>query len=346
MIRESGDGIGRASVPRRSRVLTIAIVVVSSAVLTLGGCSRDDDLRATRALGKRVDVTVTTDGGRDLVVRRGVPLRRGMTALDALRYVADVRMGPGGIIMQVNGLGGGRLRTFGPERAGWFYRVNGVESDKDPARFRLKQGSSLWFDLRRYDIYPRVPVAVGVFPQPFFTGYRDNLRPIRIAYGSKFRKDAELVREEVFQQLSPEVEPIESDGLFGGTGLGGSGPRPSVAVRTDRANLVIARWEEARLDPYIADLGLDPRGYGLTVWVEGTDIRAQAVDDEFSHELADAEGLVWASTVDGEPDSAVVMLVTGTTDEGVRAAARALKSGGFQFALAGAVDRSGNVVPF
>ncbi|MBC7460516.1 MAG: hypothetical protein H7287_04070, partial [Thermoleophilia bacterium] len=50
------------------------------------------------------------------------------------------------------------------------------------------------------------------------------------------------------------------------------------------------------------------------------------------------------STTDGEPDSTIVFVVTGTTDDGVRAALRALRAGSCQFYLACAVDRDGQVM--
>jgi hypothetical protein len=315
-------------------------------MLVAVGCQApwgDDKLEhSTPILGKRVTVVVTTDGGRELVIKRNIPLRKTSTALSVLRDVADVRMGDNNTIAQVNGLGGGRLTAMGAEQAAWFYRVNGIEATARPDRFKVRPGSTIWWDLRRYDIYERLPVAVGVFPQPLFDGYRDNVRPVRIAYGSKFEEDAEYFRDSVFEAIEPEVESIEPDEGIGG---GHDGPQPKAAVRKDRSNLVIARWEEARLDPYIADIGLDPRGYGLTVWIEGTTVRRQDPDEEFSRDLERAEGVIWASTVDGEPDGAVVVLVTGLTDEGVRAAAQALRHAKVQFYLAAAVDREGKLIP-
>jgi hypothetical protein len=255
-------------------------------------------------------------------------------------------MAPGGVIAQVNGEGGGAIRALGPEQAGWFYRIDGIEAGTDPARQRLKPGESVWWDLRRFDIFERIPVAVGVFPEPFFSGYRDTVRPLRIAYGRGFKKDAQFFYDEVFKQIDPEVVPIRNQGSLLGDGEAEDNDEPvaHVAVRPDRANLVIARWEEARLDPYIADLGFDPRNAGLTTWIEGKDIRRQGPDEEFSRELRFADGIVWASTIDGEPDGAIVFVVTGITEEGTRAAARALARGGFQFSLSGAVERDGDII--
>lgn len=329
-------------------------MAVIACALVLAGCDAsalraDPTDNSTRILGRRVWVTLTTDGGRRLVTRRSVRIERGDTALDVLGSVADVRLAPDGTIAQVNGEGGGALRTFGPEQAAWYYRVDGIESlGVAPHRFRVQPGQSIWWDLRRYDIYERLPVAVGAFPEPLFSGWRDANRPLRISYGADFRKDAEYFRDSVFDRLDPDVVSIAGD--HGVAGIGGEDDRGSeqldttVAVRRGRANFIIARWEEVRLDPNIADIAFDPRAYGLTVWVEGTDVRRQDPDMEFSEVLGDAEGLVWASTVDGEPDGTLVFLVTGITDEGVHAAARALRSGACQFFLACAVDRDGRVI--
>lgn len=332
---------------RRWRAVVLMLCLATGGGL-VAGCqapwqqsSRLED--PVQILGKRATVVVTADGGRELVVQRTVPLERSTTVLEALQFVADVQLGRRGEVLQVNGLGGGRLTAFGPDQSAWYYRVNGVEGTANPARFQVPRGSVVWWDLRRYDIHARVPVAVGSFPEALAVGYRGNVRPVRIAYGKGFREDAEIFREEVFRALEPEVRPldVESD-LLGGSH---DGPRPAVAVRSDRANLVIARWEELRLDPYISDIGTDPSGFGLTVWIEGTDVWRRAAYDELPRELDDAEGVVWATTVDGEPDSAVVFVVTGVTDEGVRAAARALKRGELQFMLAAAIDRDGALVP-
>lgn len=323
-------------------MVVVAVLAAALTACSVGSIGRDKSIHdTTRILGKRVDVTVTTDGGRKLIIRRNVRMSRGMTALEALQAVSDVRLAAGGVIAQVNGLGGGRATALGPDQSAWTYRVNGIDSNVDPKRFRLKPGQSVWWDLRRFDIYQRMPVAIGNFPEPLFSGWRDTIRPIRIAYGEGFQDDAEYFRDTIFQQFDPDVRPLRDDGSFS---MSGNVPAPLVAVRKDRSNFIIGRWEDLRLDPFVLDIALDPRGYGLTTWVEGHDIRHQDPDDEFSVKLDDAEGVVWASTIDGEPDGAIVFVVTGLTKQGVRAAARALHDGALQFYVSGAVDRDGVVL--
>lgn len=351
------DELGMGTDPIRAVTRALAVVVVIAGALLLAGCDAssiraDPTDNSTRILGRRAWVVLTTDGGRRLVTRRSVRLERGDTALDVLSSVADVRLTPEGTIAQVNGEGGGALRTFGPEQAAWYYRVDGIESiGVDPDRFRVQPGQSIWWDLRRYDIYERLPVAVGTFPEPLFSGWRDDNRRLRIAYGSDFQQDAEYFRDSVFERLEPDVVSLAGDdgvvGIGGEDGSSGGDADESdlpVAVRRNRANLIIGRWEEIRLDPNLIDINLDSRFFGITTFIDGTNIVRQDPDMEFSEELRDAEGLVWAATTDGEPDGTLVFVITGTTDEGVHAAARALRSGACQFYLACAVDRDGRVI--
>lgn len=340
--------------PSRVAARVLACAAVIAGALALAGCDAssvrgDPTENSTRILGPRAWVVLTTDGGRRLVTRRSVRLERGDTALDVLAQVADVRLTPDGTIAQVNGEGGGALRTFGPEQAAWYFRVDGIESiGVRPDRFRVRPGQSVWWDLRRFDIYDRLPVSVGTFPEPLFSGWRGDARPVRIAHGQDFQEDAEYFRDTIFERLEPDIVPISGGGGFAGVGgedqAGGDETDLPVAVRRNRANFIIGRWEELRLDPNLIDIALDPRAFGLTLWVEGTEVRRQDPDMEFSERLADAEGLVWAATTDGEPDGTLVFVVTGITDEGVRAAARALRSGACQFYLACAVDREGRVI--
>lgn len=324
------------------RIVQISVCVLTFALIALG-CERREFTHDTKIVGKRVTVVVTTDGGKKLVVKHSLRMKRGMTALGALRGVSDVRLAKDGQVFQVNGEGPGKLTALGPLQAQWTYRVNGIESNVDPDRFRLRPGMSLWWDLRRTDIYQRIPVSIGVFPEPLFNGYRAAVRDVRIVYGKDFKKEAEEVNK-LLEQINTDLDPLQDDrsGVLGA----GSGQRriPHVAVDTKYSNVVIARWEEARLDPYVADISFNPREYGLTTWIEGHDIRRQDPDEEFSRELPTADGVVWVTTVDGEPDSPLVFMITGITNEGVRAALHALMGSGFQYYISGAVDSEGKIV--
>lgn len=335
--------------------MLLRVILVGVSLIVLGGCDftslrTDPTENSTRVLGPRAWVIVTTDGGRREVTRRSVRLERGDTAVDALSKVADVRTTLDGTIAQVNGEGGGALRALGPEKAAWYFRVDGIESiGVAPDRFRVQPGQSVWWDLRRFDIYERLPVSVGTFPEPLMSGWRGNSRRLRIAYGRDFQKDAHYFRDTIFDRVDADVVSLEGGGSIAGVGGEAENNRNAsaklpVAVRTNRANFIIGRWEELRLDPNLIDIALDPRSFGLTIWFEGNDIMRQDPDMEFSERLQQAEGVIWASTVDGEPDGAIVFVVTGITDDGVRAAARTLRSGGCQFFLACAVDREGRVI--
>ncbi|MCW2925362.1 MAG: hypothetical protein JWM98_2766, partial [Thermoleophilia bacterium] len=354
--RTGDDERGMGTDPTRARSRALLALLVLASALACAGCDgsflrKDPTTNSGRVLGQRAWVVLTTDGGRRLVTRRSVRIQHGDTALDMLAQVGDVRFAPDGTIAQVNGEGGGALRTFGPEQASWYYRVDGIESlGVKPDRFMVKPGQSIWWDLRRYDTYERLPVAVGLFPEPLWSGWRNARRPVRISYGSGFKKDADYFHDSVFRKLDPDVVSIGGDdggvgGVGGEAGAGDNEVKTVVAVRPKAANLIIGRWEQLFLDPYLTDINLDSQRYGITTYIAGrTEIVRQDPDMDFPQPLRDAEGLVWAATTDGEPDGTIAFVITGTTDEGVHAAARALRTGQCQFYLACAVDRDGRVI--
>jgi hypothetical protein len=134
-------------------------------VAALAGCGGSDD-------GGEATLWVTRDRGAEVLVSASVP--SGLTAMQALRKEADVKMGYGGRFVQsIEGIEG----DAGAQRD-WFYFVNGVEADRGAAEYRLRDGDVLWWDYRSWagdDM--RQAVVVGAWPEPFINGYDGHARP-------------------------------------------------------------------------------------------------------------------------------------------------------------------------
>lgn len=320
-----------------SRLAQAFACIAASLILPGCGDSRADRKRAD--VGERIQVVVTLDGGKRTLVARSVRLSEGMTALDALIGVADVRLAPDGLVERINGYTPGRLRPLGPEPSQWICRFNGLELPPGAVPDTLEGGSSLWWDLRRVDAYPRIPVAVGAFPEPFVLGVGPRRERLRIVYGTGLEQEAKRFQE-VLKELDPEVEPLEPKPSVPDRLLGRSERGLPNAVVPGRQLLVLGRWNEVRLDRTIEEMAHDPRRYGLTMWFEGETVRRQYPNEEFSTVLPNARAFAWASTLDGTIDAPVVMVVTGLDLESTRAAARALRRGEFRHQLAAAVPAS------
>ena len=109
---------------------------------------------------------VTRDRGAHVLYSGKVPA--GLTALQALDRRTDVKTRYGGRFVQaINGVEG----DAGKQRD-WFYFVNGIESDRGAADYRLHPGDVEWWDFRSWKgAAQSVPAVVGAFPEPFVHGF-------------------------------------------------------------------------------------------------------------------------------------------------------------------------------
>lgn len=134
-------------------------------------------------------VWVTRDRGAKVLLVEKVPA--GLTAMQALRRVAEVKTRYGGRFVQaINGLEGSISA-----RRDWFYFVNGYEGDRSAAEYRLHPGDVEWWDYRSWASGSgrHIPVVVGAFPEPFLHGYGGRRRPV-VVVGSKSQGVRALAR--------------------------------------------------------------------------------------------------------------------------------------------------------
>jgi hypothetical protein len=130
------------------RLLAVSVAAVLSAGCGAGG-------------GGTAQVWITQDRGQHVVSVHTVPA--GLTAMQALDRVADVKTRYGGRFVQAIGGAEGSLSG----RRDWFYFVNGIEADRSAAEVRLRAGDVEWWDLRSWaNGQMSVPVVVGAWPKP------------------------------------------------------------------------------------------------------------------------------------------------------------------------------------
>jgi len=169
-------------------------------IAALAGCGGSDD-------GGEATLWVTRDRGAEVLVTASVPA--GVTAMQALRSETDVDTSFGGRFVQsIEGVSG----DTGAKRD-WFYFVNGVESDRGAAEYRLRPGDVLWWDYRSWagdDM--REPVVVGAFPEPFLHGYDGRVRPVAVRFEAENMRGtalglANLIGAHSVEELSVPAAP-------------------------------------------------------------------------------------------------------------------------------------------
>lgn len=134
--------------------MNLRVVAACAAAVLSAGCGAGGG-------GGTAQVWITRDRGTHVVSMRTVPA--GLTAMQALDRVADVKTRYGGRFVQAIGGAQGSLSAH----RDWFYFVNGIEADRSAAEVRLRAGDVEWWDLRSWaNGQMSEPVVVGSWPKP------------------------------------------------------------------------------------------------------------------------------------------------------------------------------------
>jgi len=176
------------------RLPVFLVLLVAAAGLT--GCSAGSG-------NGRARVWITRDQGATLLERGTVPA--GLTALQGLDRLTRVETGyGGGFVTSIDGLSSSQLH-----QRDWFYFVNGYESDRGAASYRLRAGDVEWWDYRSWRGREHVPVVVGAFPEPFLHGYDGKRRPAAIRFQPGLRTEAlALARVVRARSIAPLGAPV------------------------------------------------------------------------------------------------------------------------------------------
>jgi Domain of unknown function (DUF4430) len=226
----------------------------------------------------------------------------------------------GGFVQSIEGFSG----TIEDGRSfDWFFYVDGIESSVGSAEREVLGGHRIWWDYRDWTDAMRVPAVVGSWPEPLLQGSADD--PLEVGVECEATAstcdevDAQLAEADVEADV---VEPGAADE---------SAPR-----------VLVGEWQTIRDDPAAAQLDDGPATSGVFARFErsGAAYRLVALDHRgaVARELDSQAGLV-AAVRDGEAPP--TWLVTGSSPEGVAAAAGLLESEALSDRYAVAVDGDG-----
>jgi hypothetical protein len=135
-----------------------------------------------------VRVVVTVDFGQRLVLDKTVELTSKMSAMEALKRVAEVDMAYGGGF--VNDINHARSEHDKGSGSDWFLSVNGIQSNTGALGYTLRPGDIENWDLHEWKFRQFIPARIGDFPEPFLHGYSGKVRPTIVVYENTFREDA------------------------------------------------------------------------------------------------------------------------------------------------------------
>jgi hypothetical protein len=206
----------------------------------------------------------------------------------------------------------------------WFFYVNGSESSKGAADYKLGLSDVVQWDYHRWSATMHIPAIVGAFPQPFQTGEGGQRLPTRVEC-----EDANAT------ECNDVVNALDAQDVVATQAvLGSSTGEKSLRV-------VVAPWKIARETIIGRELQRGPANSGVFAdFSRSGALTLLDGDGKVAQEAPPGSGLVAALEQQG---GGVVWLVTGSDDAGVERAAKALDPDVLRNAFAVAVTPSGPV---
>jgi hypothetical protein len=300
----------------RSRGTAIAAALLLAA-LAIAGCG----LGPGAEVGS-VSLTVTREFGAEPMLEDSVKANESDTVMRVLEGSASIetRYG-GGYVKSIEGVG---ETSRGGDPYDWFFFVDGVESPVGAAEYPLQGGERIWWDFRDWKATNSVPAVVGSWPAPFVSGYEGEPHPVAVECEGG--------------GVGGACEEVEAALVGEGVKLAHGSPGGAIRV-------LVGTWAAVREDPAAAQLEGGPASSGVYAKLEpsGSGYALVGLDPDAAaaRRFGPGAGLVAATR---HLEAPPVWVVTGTTPEGVRAAAATLDRADLRDHYAVASE-GGEVVP-
>jgi hypothetical protein len=286
-----------------------------------------------KTIDTAVRVIATRDFGRELMFDERLDLPPGSSAMAALQKVAEVETDYGGGF--VDAIDGVRSGFTGSEKTkrDWFIYINGIQSNVGALDYQLLPGDVEHWDYHDWSFQQSIPAVIGAFPEPFRHGFDGRKRPTVVVYSANLLKEAEELQDGLVALGVSDVSITGAGGL--------------AVSEKEASNLVLLGTADNEL---ILELNRNWKKLGLFAYFEGGNLVVLDARGEIASTYSTAAGLIQATQNPWNPKGTgacenVVWTVTGTDEEGVKAAIDAVLNypAQLQYAFA-AVIASGEII--
>jgi hypothetical protein len=292
--------------------LTLTILILLSIAAVYGCSSPTPTPRDPTA----VYIVATRDFGRELLFDKEIPIEDRLSAMDALKRVANIETKyGGGFVSSIKG-----PSSWYPETEGdWLYYINGISARVGAADYTLREGDIEHWDFHRgfHDICPAA--IVGDFPEPFLHGYGGKVHQTVVVYADGFEEQAAELEDTlndmvVVQVLIRGIAELSEE-------------------EKENCNLIIVGAANCQL---ISELSELYRRLGFYVYFEDGRMIAINSEGKVQAKYGAGSGVIQATQNPWNPGGigaceSVVWMVSGVDDIGVRKAVEALTGSYSQF---------------
>ena len=294
---------------RRGLLPVIVLILLMTAVSA--GCPSPPPAASSGESGQ-ARVVVTRDFGQELILTGEVELNNVSNAMTALQSVAEVETKyGGGFVKAINGFSS-EYEGLEQSQLDWFYFINGISLSLGARDYALRDGDVEQWDLRDWSYRSFVPAIIGAYPQPFLGGVGGEVKPTVVAYDDPFAEEAGALKAELEGWETAEVLVTGAETLSDGV--------------KERSNLIILGGAENGL---ILELNELHKRLGFFAYFEGGKIVVLDGGGNPAGEYGTGWGLIQATQNPWSPGGvgsgeSIVFMVSGTDEDGVRSAVRAL----------------------
>jgi len=293
------------------------IVAILFLITLLCGCStqlppENDSPTNSEPAKAKVTVVVTQDFGKELILEQKIEIGADTSAMAALQMIADVETKyGGGFVSSINGISS-EYEGASQSKQDWFFCINGIASNIGARDYILRDGDVEHWDFRGWSYHQFIPAIIGDFPQPFQSGYQDELKPTSVVYEEAFSAEAEALAKKLKGYGVTEVSAVRCD-LLSDEAKGNS-------------NLIIIAVPDNTL---ISELNNAHKKLGFYAYFEQNTLIAFDAEGNPSGKFGEGCGLIQATQNPWNPKGVgsgenVVWMVTGVDVNGVRSAAEVL----------------------
>jgi len=261
-----------------------------------------------------VELTVTREFGAVPMVEGSVAAKESDTVMRVLEGEAEIetRYG-GGFVHSIEGVA---EEQRGGDPYDWFFFVDGSESPIGAAEVEVKGGERVWWDHRDWSAVYHAPAVVGSWPAPFVDGIGGKPYPVVV----ECMESRGSLRTQGDRKEPRNCETTRAALEREGVAIAGSAAKGAIRV-------LVGPWERVRTDPTARLIEDGPGDSGVFADFEATGDGYELVALDEAAAIGDRlgldAGLVAATSRYGGPP---VWVVTGGSEEAVRAAAEALNS--------------------
>jgi len=299
---------------KRVHYIIVALLLVSllcSCSTQLSSPENDNPTNSEPAKAKTT-VVVTQDFGRELILEQKIEIEADTSAMAALQVVADVvtKYG-GGFVNSINGISS-KYEGGNKSKKDWFFYINGIASNLGARDYILRDGDVEHWDFRVWSYHQFIPAIISDFPQPFQSGYQDNLKLTSLVYEEAFSAEAEALAKKLEEYGVTEVSAVPYDLLSD--------------EAKENSNLIIIALPDNTL---ISELNNAHKKLGFYTYFEQNTLIALDSEGNILGKFVKGCGLIQATQNPWNPKGVgagenVVWIVTGTDVDGVRSAAEVL----------------------